>query len=131
MGDMDDQQNMVDVQLNADEAREQFKKILSVVGDEIEDNEEFTALKDKLDDENQELTGDDITNLLKTVTDYFQAIGKDMENKDEKENEKNSDSETLDDMDNDELGGGGDHDDTEGDTNDLGSDGQDDLELGK
>lgn len=131
--EMDDagQGNMVDMQIDADEAREQFKKILSVVATEIEDNDEFKALKDKLDDDQQEITGDDITALLKTVTDYFEATGKSMEDKEELEDEKAADGETLDDMDNDDLTQGGDHDDTEGDTNDLGSDNQDELELGK
>jgi hypothetical protein len=97
-------------EMPADKARELLKNIVGVIGDEIEDNEEFDALKSKLDSEDEELTGDDVTSLLQTVGDYFKAVGKDKTDQDEKGAEDEMGSENLDDME-----GMTDKGDTEGD----------------
>ena len=96
----------VQFSMSADKARELLKNVVGVIGDEIEDSDEFNELKAKVDDEEQELTGDDITNLLQTIGDYFDAVGKDKTDQGEANAEDEMGGEDLDDMTNiDDKGG--------------------------
>jgi len=143
----EDEGEQVQFSMSADKAREMLKKVLDVVGDEIEDSDEFNDLKAKVDgtadgedgmggEEQPELTGDDITQMLQVIGDYFDAVGKDKTDQDEANAEDEMGGETLDDMNN--LGdAGGDEAGAEGDQGAPGAAGQqqpaagnDDLNLG-
>jgi hypothetical protein len=147
MGDEEGEQ--IQFSMSADKAREMLKKVLDVVGDEIEDSDEFNDLKAKVDgtadgedtgmgggEEQPELTGDDITQMLQVIGDYFDAVGKDKTDQDEANAEDEMGGETLDDMSN--LGdAGGDEAGAEGDQGAPGAAGEqqpaagsDDLNLG-
>lgn len=118
-----DDSTTVSMEMSEDESRELFRTIIDVIADEIQDNEEFDQLKAKLEDDNQELTGDDVTMLLQTIADYFEATGRSKERSEEDEEEAEMDDESLDDM--DDIGGGlgdGLGGDTEGDAGEPGMD---------
>jgi hypothetical protein len=133
----DDQDPMGDDQevqfsMPVDKAREMFKNILDVVADEIEDSDEFQDLKSRVEDDEQELTGDDVTAILQTISDYFQATGKAKTDADENNAENNLGGENLDDMASIKDTGGNTDGSEDGDGNDMGVGGEDDnFELGK
>lgn len=95
----EDQTPPIQFEIPAADAKENFKKILDVIGNEIEDDEDFQDLKAKIDDDQGQLDGTDVVAMLQVITDYFHAIGKDHIDSEEKNAENQSDSETLDDMD--------------------------------
>ena len=88
----------IQLSMPADQARDLLTKAMDVIGSEIEDSEEFDALKSKLDDPEQEITGDDVVAMLQTVGDYFDAVGKDQTDQDEQNSEDEMGDENLDDM---------------------------------
>jgi hypothetical protein len=101
----DDEGEQISFSMSADRAREMLKKVLDVVGDEIEDSDEFNDLKAKVDGtadgeggEQPELTGDDISSMLQVIGDYFDAVGKDKTDQDEANAEDEMGDENLDDM---------------------------------
>lgn len=132
-GDLEDEGPEIQFSMPADKAREMFKNVLDVIGDEIEDSDEFADLKAKVDSEDQELTGDDVSAILQTIGDYFEATGKSQQDQKEDQAEEERGSETLDDM--GDMGDGqGGEDDTEGAAGEPGLDsagGQDtEMKLG-
>lgn len=150
MGGQDDDQDGDEIDLNddqdptgedqevtfsipADKAREMFRSILDVVADEIEDSDEFQDLKSRVDDEEQELSGEDVTAILQTISDYFQATGKAKTDADEANAENNLGGENLDDMSAIKDTGGNKDGTEDGDGSDMGvgGDGEDNFELGR
>lgn len=132
-GEMEDEGPEIQFSMPADKAREMFKNVLDVIGDEIEDSDEFADLKAKVDNEEEELTGDDVSAILQTIGDYFEATGKSQEDQKEQQAQDEMDGENLDDM--KDMGDGqGGEDDTEGAAGEPGLDNQnstsDELKLG-
>ena len=93
-----DDTSTVEFSMSEDDAREQFMKILDVIGDEIQDNDEFDELRSKIEDEDSELEGDDVTSLLQVISDYFEATGRADARRAEKEDESEAEGESLEDM---------------------------------
>lgn len=132
-GELEDEGPEIQFSMPADKAREMFKNVLDVIGDEIEDSDEFADLKAKVDNEEEELTGDDVSAILQTIGDYFEATGKSQEDQKEQQAQDDMDGENLDDM--KDMGDGqGGEDDTEGAAGEPGLDNQnstsDELKLG-
>ena len=132
-GELEDEGPEIQFSMPADKAREMFKNVLDVIGDEIEDSDEFADLKAKVDNEEEELTGDDVSAILQTIGDYFEATGKSQEDQKEQQAQDDMGEENLDDM--KDMGDGqGGEDDTEGAAGEPGLDNQnstsDELKLG-
>lgn len=134
--DMDDDMGgdqTVSLEIDASELREKLQSILDVIGDEIEDSEEFDELRDMIEDEEAELDSDILTRTLSVVDDYFSAVGKSNERDLEGREEEERGEEGLDDMeglDDGEDEGQGDDLDDEGTGTDFGSEEDGDIDLG-
>lgn len=134
LDDYDDGQDerIIQVELNVDDLRDDMNTILDVIGDEIEDNDEFDELRAKFEDEEEEVEAEDVVRLLQVIGDYFNAVAEERNRSEEEEAESEMDEEDLDDM--DDMGG--DDEDLEGEDpegvggeDDMGG-ADDDLELG-
>lgn len=128
--DLDDEgEDTIQVDINVSDLRDDMNTILDVIGDEIEDNDEFDELKDKFADDEEEIEPEDVTRLLGVIGDYFQAVSSEKSSRAEEEAEDELEGENLDDMEGegaddpskDDMDGAGD--------DDLGG-GDEDLELG-
>jgi len=125
----DDEGETLQVDINISDLRDDMNTILDVIGDEIEDNDEFDELRDKFSDDEEEIEADDVTRLLDVISDYFQAVASEQEGRAEQEAEDDLDGENLDDMEKEGSDDPAKKDDLEG-AGDDGLGGDDDLDLG-